>query len=65
VYIQCEAISLTRDIPTGLGWMIGRFVESIPRESLTFTLQSTRRALEAAHQPQTATASSLGGDDVR
>jgi hypothetical protein len=65
VYIQCEAISLTRDIPTGLGWMIGRFVESIPRESLTFTLQSTRRALEAAHQPQTAMASSLGGDDVR
>jgi len=45
VYVQCEAISLTRDIPTGLGWLIGRFVESIPRESLDFTLQSTRAAV--------------------
>ena len=34
VLVECEAISLTRDIPTGLGWMIGPFVQSIPRESL-------------------------------
>jgi len=46
VIIQCEAISLTRDIPTGLGWMVGPFVTSIPRESLEFTLMSTRKAVE-------------------
>jgi len=45
VYVQCEALSLSRDIPTGLGWLIGRFVQSIPRESLEFTLQSTRAAV--------------------
>lgn len=45
VYIQCEAVSLSRDIPTGLGWMIGKFVESVPRESLIFTLGKTREAL--------------------
>ena len=45
VLIECEAISLTRDIPTGLGWMIGPFVNSIPRESLQFTLGATRKAL--------------------
>ena len=45
VYVQCEAVSLTRDIPTGLGWLVGRFVQSIPRESLEFTLQSTRSAV--------------------
>jgi hypothetical protein len=44
-YVQCEAISLTRDIPTGLGWMIRPFIESVPRESLEFTLASTRKAL--------------------
>ena len=22
VYVECQAISLTRDVPTGLGWMI-------------------------------------------
>ena len=45
VYIQCEAISLTRDIPTGLNWLIAPFIESIPKESLEFTLHSTRSAV--------------------
>lgn len=45
LYIQCEAVSLSRDIPTGLGWMIGPFVESVPRESLVFTLGKTRDQL--------------------
>jgi hypothetical protein len=44
-YVECQAISLTRDIPTGLGWMVGSFVTSVPRESLTFTLSSARAAL--------------------
>ncbi|MGH9254348.1 MAG: hypothetical protein ACRD3C_07235 [Vicinamibacterales bacterium] len=45
-YVQCEAISLTRGIPTGFGWLIGPFVTSIPRESLSFTLVTTRTTLE-------------------
>jgi hypothetical protein len=45
VYVQLEAISLTREIPSGLGWLIGPFVTSVPRESLTFTLDRTREAL--------------------
>jgi hypothetical protein len=44
-YIQCEAISLTRGIPFALGWLIGPFVTSIPRESLAFTLETTRKTL--------------------
>jgi len=44
-YVECQAISLTRDIPTGLGWMIGPYVNSVPRESLTFTLDRTRSAV--------------------
>jgi hypothetical protein len=44
VYVQSEVVSLTRDIPTGLGWMIGPFVTSIPKESLAFTLEATRKA---------------------
>jgi hypothetical protein len=52
-YVECQAISLTRDIPTGLGWMVGSFVTSVPRESLTFTLTTARTALmrRAAAQP--------------
>jgi hypothetical protein len=45
VYLQCESISLTRGIPTGFGWLIGPFVTSIPRESLTFTLETARKRL--------------------
>jgi hypothetical protein len=47
VYVECESISLTRDIPTGLGWLIGPFVTSIPKESLEHTLGSTRSAVLA------------------
>ncbi len=45
VAMQIESISLTRSIPTGLGWAVGPFVESIPRESLEFTLRSACDAL--------------------
>lgn len=45
LYMQIESVSLTRSIPTGLGWAIGPFVESVPRESMEFTLRSTCDAL--------------------
>jgi hypothetical protein len=44
--VQSEVASLTRDIPTGLGWMIGPFVTEIPKETLTFTLEATRKAVQ-------------------
>jgi hypothetical protein len=46
-YIQCESLTLTRDIPFGVGWLVGPFVTSIPRESLSFTMQRMRKALTA------------------
>jgi hypothetical protein len=50
VYVECESVSLTRDIPTGLGWMIRPFITGIPKESLRMTLDSTRSALEGQAQ---------------
>jgi len=44
-YVQLESISLTRDIPTGLGWLISPFVTGFPREAITSTLGATRKAL--------------------
>ena len=46
LYMQIEAVSLTRSIPRGLGWVIGPYVESIPRESLEFTLRSACNAIQ-------------------
>jgi hypothetical protein len=51
VYVEVESVSLTRDIPAGLGWMIRPFVTSIPRESLLMTLGSTRSGLAARLHP--------------
>jgi hypothetical protein len=46
LYIQVESVSLSRSVPKGLGWAIGPFVNSVPRESLEFTLRATRDALK-------------------
>ena len=46
VYMQLEAVSLTRGIPPGFGWLIRPFITSIPQESLAFTLTHTRDALQ-------------------
>ncbi len=45
VYMQIESVQLTRSIPYGFAWMVGPFVESVPRESLEFTLRATVNAL--------------------
>jgi hypothetical protein len=45
LYMQIESVTLTRSIPNGLAWIVRPFVESIPRESLEFTLSATRNAL--------------------
>ena len=45
LYMQIETVSLSRSIPAGLGWAIKPFVESVPRESLEFTLRATTDAL--------------------
>ena len=46
-YVQCESISLSRDLPFGIGWMIKPFITEVPRDSLAFTLQRVRSALSA------------------
>jgi hypothetical protein len=45
VSLECRAISLTRDVPLGLGWMIEPIIQKLPKESLIHTLEATRQAL--------------------
>jgi hypothetical protein len=47
VYLECRAISLTRDVPFGMGWIIEPIIQKLPRESLIHCLESTRQALHA------------------
>jgi hypothetical protein len=45
VVVECRAISLTRDVPFGLGWAVEPIIQKLPRESLIKTLEATRQAL--------------------
>jgi hypothetical protein len=47
VFVECEAISLTRDVPAGLGWLINPIIRNLPKESLVNLLNATRQALVA------------------
>lgn len=51
LYLQVESVSLTRSIPSGLDWIIGPYVKSVPRESLEFTLHSVCNALRKPSAP--------------
>jgi hypothetical protein len=45
VWVECQAVSLTRHVPTGLGWLIEPIIRGLPRESLANTLRATRAAV--------------------
>ena len=47
VYIECEAITLTRDVPFGAGRLFAPIVQSVPAESVRGTLEQTRKAIAA------------------
>lgn len=47
LYLQIESVSLTRSVPRGLAWAVRPYIESVPRESLEFTLRSAQNALRS------------------
>jgi hypothetical protein len=47
VYLECRAISLTRTVPFGMGWIIEPIIQNLPKESLIHTLECTRQALNS------------------
>lgn len=59
VVVECESVSLSRDIPTGLGWLVGPFVNSIPRESLEQTLVGIRNGTIARTRAASPATSSV------
>lgn len=47
VYLELEALALTRDIPAGLAWMVNPMVNHLSINSLKATLRQTREAVAA------------------
>ena len=50
-YVQCEVVSLSRDLPFGLGWLFGRAAKAVPRDTLSFTLDQVQQELSRAAPP--------------
>ena len=49
VYVECEAISLTRAAPLGLGWLVNPIIRSLPGASLAHLLEATRNGALGRH----------------
>jgi hypothetical protein len=47
VYVECDAVTLSRDVPFGLGGMINPILQSFAEESLKKTLDSKRIAVNS------------------
>ena len=47
VYLELEAIALTRDVPASLRWLVNPVVNKLSVHSLTTTLRQTRVAVDA------------------
>jgi hypothetical protein len=45
-WVECQAVSLTRDIPLGLGWLIEPIIRSLPRDSVANTLRELKAAIQ-------------------
>jgi hypothetical protein len=54
VYLELEAMALTRDIPGSLAWMVNPVVNHLSVNSLTTTLRQTRGAITAGRPVETA-----------
>jgi hypothetical protein len=54
VYIEVEAIALSRDIPAALRWVVEPIVRRVSRASLATSLQQTEAAVRSHSAPETA-----------
>jgi hypothetical protein len=61
VYLELEAIALTRDIPASLRWLVSPVVNRLSINSLSATLRQTREAVDAARAAPETVLSRAGG----
>jgi hypothetical protein len=54
VYVELEAMVLSRDIPIAFRWLVKPVVERLSRNSLLTSLEQTRAAVEKARTPVSA-----------
>ena len=45
VYVECESVTLTRDVPFGMGALVAPIIRNVPGESLRSALEHTRQGV--------------------
>jgi hypothetical protein len=45
VFVECRALSLTRDVPSFVSWIINPIINDLPGDSLQGTLEASRKAV--------------------
>ena len=45
VYVECEAVSLSRGVPAAFAWVVVPIIRSLPRDALEHTLRATRAGM--------------------
>ncbi len=66
VYLELQAIALTRDVPISLRWLVNPVVNHLSINSLTTTLRQTRDAVNAtARLPERLASCGAGGRNSR
>jgi hypothetical protein len=50
VYVECEAISLSRDVPHFVQYIVGSFIKKFPAESMRSTLTALKHGAEIKTQ---------------
>jgi hypothetical protein len=48
VYMECDAVTLSRSVPFGLGALIDPILQSFAEESLKKTIEAKRQAVESS-----------------
>lgn len=47
LWMEVRSVSLTRDVPTGLGWVVKPIIRDLPKESLEALMEATKKAVLA------------------
>jgi hypothetical protein len=64
VYVEIEAIGLSRDIPAALRWLVNPAVNRFSQNEMMFSLRQTREAVTAAVKAEQRESCSLAGNSL-
>jgi hypothetical protein len=66
IYVEVEAIALSRDVPVAVRWVVNPIVRRVSRNSMLISLQQTKEAVRSTEaENRKAKSSTVAGDRSR